>query len=589
MALPINIEDLLNKRKVESNRIEFKADWNPDKIYHTICAFATDLENTGGGYILVGVEEENGIAKRPVKGLSIESIDRILKDMVGYDAKISPAYMSKVSPENINGKTILVIWVPSGSNRPYSVMESVVAKKSVPKFYVRSKASTIEAKGEILDQVRELANRVPFDERGNETIKLDDISGVLVYEHLKTVKSKLAENFASRPLMDILDEMDLLTGPTENRLIKNVAAMMFCEHPEKFFPVTQVDIVLFPEGSIENPDVMIEAPKIVGPVPKMIRETLSYLRTNVIKKRISKPTDNEKSDKTYNYPYQAFEEAVVNALYHRDYQEREPVEITIEPTHVDILSYAGPDRSISTEAIKAARKLKARRYRNRRLGDFLKELDLTEGRATGIPSIQKALKENGSGNATIETDDDRTYFLMTIPCRENMIESGTNTSVVKEDLDTRLEQITVQIQNAISQKDESGLEQYRAELVQVVDELAKSDLQVLTSENQRIEIKYTKLVGELAGEHLQVWSRASTSLAILVKEAITLLAQLYVSNMTAKDLFEVSEIDTMYKFKTNLIIPLSQSKYIEMTDPDKPTSSKQKYRLTEKGRKLFEK
>ena len=46
MALPINIEDLLNKRKVESNRIEFKASWNPDKIYHTICAFATDLENT---------------------------------------------------------------------------------------------------------------------------------------------------------------------------------------------------------------------------------------------------------------------------------------------------------------------------------------------------------------------------------------------------------------------------------------------------------------------------------------------------------------------------------------------------------------
>lgn len=154
MALPINIEDLLNKRKVESNRIEFKADWNPDKIYHTICAFATDLENTGGGYILVGVEEENGMAKRPVKGLSMESIDRIQKEMVGYDAKISPVYMSKVSPESIDGKTILVIWVPSGSNRPYSVMESMVAKKSVPKFYVRNKACTIEAKGEILDQVR---------------------------------------------------------------------------------------------------------------------------------------------------------------------------------------------------------------------------------------------------------------------------------------------------------------------------------------------------------------------------------------------------------------------------------------------------
>ena len=154
MALPINIEDLLNKRKVESNRIEFKSGWNPDKIYHTICAFATDLENTGGGYILVGVEEENGIAKRPVKGINENDIDRILKEMVGYDAKISPSYLCKVSPEEVDGRTIIVIWAPSGINRPYSVMESVVAKKSIPKFYVRSKSSTIEAKDEVLDEVQ---------------------------------------------------------------------------------------------------------------------------------------------------------------------------------------------------------------------------------------------------------------------------------------------------------------------------------------------------------------------------------------------------------------------------------------------------
>ena len=423
MALPINIEDLLNKRKMESNRIEFKAGWNPDKIYHTICAFATDLENIGGGYILVGVEEENGIAKRPVKGLDENKIDHIMKEMVGYDAKLSPSYMTKVSPEEVDGKTILVIWVPAGVNRPYSVMESVVAKRpSVSKYYVRSKSSTIEAKNEVLDEVRELANRVPFDERGNESAVIDDISGVLVYDHLKKVGSKLISNFATKPLMEILDEMDLLVGPMENRKIKNCAIMMFCEHPEKFFPVTQVDIVVFPEGSIENPDLMIEVPKIVGPVPKMVSETLSYLRTNVIKKKIIKPADNEKSDNISNYPYQAFEEAVVNALYHRDYQEREPVEITVEPTHVDILSYAGPDRSISAEAIKAARKLKARRYRNRRLGDFLKELDLTEGRATGIPTIQKALRENGSKAATIETDEGRTYFLITIPCRQGFEE-----------------------------------------------------------------------------------------------------------------------------------------------------------------------
>ena len=86
MALPINIEDLLNRRKVEGNWIEFKKRWNSIDIYHSICAFANDFDNHGGGYVLVGVEEDNrGIARRPVTGINIEEVDRILKQMVGYE------------------------------------------------------------------------------------------------------------------------------------------------------------------------------------------------------------------------------------------------------------------------------------------------------------------------------------------------------------------------------------------------------------------------------------------------------------------------------------------------------------------------
>lgn len=561
MPLPINIDDLLNKRKVESNRIEFKASWNPDKIYHTICAFATDLENTGGGYVVVGVEEENGVAKRPVKGIEEAEIDRILKAMVGYDAKIAPTYLCKVSPEIVDDRMILVIWVPTGVNRPYSVMESVVANKSVPKFYVRSKSSTIEAKGEILDEVRELANRIPFDERGNCNITIEDISGVRVYEYLKTVGSKLVDEFDRKPLLDILDEMDLLVGPVENRQIKNVAAMMFCNHPDKFFPVTQVDIVHFPEGSIDNPDVMIEIPKITGPVPKMIEETLSYLRTNVIKQRINKQADNEKSIKIFNYPYQAIEEAVVNALYHRDYTEREPVEITIEPTHIDILSYAGPDRSISNEAIKTAKKLKARRYRNRRLGDFLKELGLTEGRATGIPTIQKHLALNGNQAAEIDTDEDRTYFLMTIPCRK-----GFEESMQKGDL-----------------PDNEGASQ---ELEQI---LGQSFVQVQTIIHQSVIENKTQLGHLLAQMFVQVWnkSKTKTDISRLSAATIDLLCLLEANNLSANALNSSLEFGQLYEFKRKIITPLTQLGYIAMTNPDKPTSAKQSYTLSAKGRSLF--
>ena len=449
MALPINIEDLLRKQKIEGNRIEFKSGWNPDSIYHSICAFANDFDNIGGGYILVGVEEENGIAKRPIKGLPVQDIDGILKDMVGYNNKFSPYYMPRTSVEEVDDKQILVIWAPAGINRPYDVRKSVVSKTN-PKtqWYIRSGSSSIAAKGEVLDELREMANRTPFDDRGNPDITIDDISPILVFDHLKKVKSKLAKEFYTTPLEDILESMDLYTGPQEKRMIKNVAAMMFCENPCKFFPYTQVDIVIFPNGLEQDPNNMIEVPKITGPVPYMIKATLDYLRTNLIKEWISKPKDRAESDKFFNYPYQAFEEGVVNALYHRDYQEREPIEIRIEPDGVSILSYAGPDRSISMESIRNAKSLKARRYRNRRLGDFLKELELSEGRATGIPTIQDELRQNGSAPARIETDELRSYFLLEIPCREDVELDGENDGEPIETTQVSV-QVSVQVKSLI--------------------------------------------------------------------------------------------------------------------------------------------
>ena len=185
----------------------------------------------------------------------------------------------------------------------------------------------------------------------------------------------------------------------------------------------------------------------------MIQVTLNYMRTFVIREHIIKPNDRAESMRVFNYPYQALEESIVNALYHRDYMEREPVEITIEPNLISILSFAGPDRSISMEAIQQARRLKSRRYRNRRLGDFLKELNFTEGRSTGIPTIQDSLEKNGSAPARIITDEDRTSFLMEIPCRNGEEGVPAIENLVNKQINKQInEQINEQINLSDQQK-----------------------------------------------------------------------------------------------------------------------------------------
>ena len=64
-------------------------------------------------------------------------------------------------------------------------------------------------------------------------------------------------------------------------------------------------------------------------------------------------------------------------------------------------------------------KVSSRRYRNRRIGEFLKELHFTEGRNTGFRKILNAIKENGSPLPEFETDDDRSYFISRLYIHES--------------------------------------------------------------------------------------------------------------------------------------------------------------------------
>lgn len=57
--LPINLANLLHQRTIESERVEYRAGWNPENIVHTLSAFANDFHNLGGGYVVLGETKEN--------------------------------------------------------------------------------------------------------------------------------------------------------------------------------------------------------------------------------------------------------------------------------------------------------------------------------------------------------------------------------------------------------------------------------------------------------------------------------------------------------------------------------------------------
>ena len=214
--------------------------------------------------------------------------------------------------------------------------------------------------------------------------------------------------------------------------------MFFNDAPSQFFPQTQIDFVHFPD--VPGADSFTE--KIFkGPLRIMLQDAPSHIYSMVIEEKVVKHPDRPEVDRFFNYPFPAIEEALRNAVYHRSYEIREPVEVRILPDSITIGSFPGPDRSIRDQDMRKFRFL-SRRYRNRRVGEFLKELEMTEGRGTGIPKILCEIRKNGSPKPIFHTDDDRTFFLVEFPIHPVFAEVLTTTPEVTMEVKRLLNTMT---------------------------------------------------------------------------------------------------------------------------------------------------
>ncbi len=426
--LPINLEDLLRQRTVEGERIEYKAGWNPDAIIRTLCAFANDFENLGGGYVVVGQGcDANGRPVFPPAGLKDNQLDKIQRELLQACNLIEPPYFPVLSVDSFKRKNIIVLWAPGGQNRPYKAPKAVTAKTKDYRYYIRRYSSTIEARSQDERELLSLAANVPFDDRYHQAAKPDDLSPRLMQEFLREVGSGLADEAINLSTVDLGRQMNVVGGPAEASFPKNVGLLFFNEQPYKYFPATQIDVVWFPEGAGGD---RFDEKSFKGPLARITREALDYIQRNYLRETVIKHSDRAEAERFWNFPYAAIEEAVVNAVYHRSYEEREPIEVRITPDNLVVLSFPGPDRSIRMKDLRIGKAI-SRRYRNRRIGEFLKELDLTEGRSTGIPKVLKGMKKNGSPAPEFESDEDRTYFLIRLPVHvraagqaESAVQSG---------------------------------------------------------------------------------------------------------------------------------------------------------------------
>ena len=415
MTLPVNIEKLIKGTVVETERIEFKKGWNPEDVIHTMCAFANDINNLGGGYVILGIEEENGNPVLPPTGLKKNQLDKIQKKLVELSNRIQPTYFAVSEPTKIQGQYVFVLHCPGGDNRPYKAPVSLSGKSRGQAQWVRRYNSTVRANDQEQQKLHELAAKIPFDDRINHQASINDIKLSLIKEFLQEVESPLFDQADEIPFAELCRQMQIVKGPIENIKPVNAGLLLFNDEPEQFFPGAKIEVVIYRD---EVGDRFSEK-VFTGPIHKQLTRALEYIQTNVLREEVVKVEGQAQAHRFHNYPYAAIEEVLANAVYHRSYELRNTIEVNVRLDQIEVLSFPGPLPPVDNEMLQKER-ITARDYRNRRIGDFLKELQLTEGRSTGFPKIYKAMERNGSPEPVFETDENRTYFLAKLPIHSSL-------------------------------------------------------------------------------------------------------------------------------------------------------------------------
>ena len=410
---PFNLDNLIHLRGFEDNRVEFESTWNdPIKgaTIRSICAFANDYLNLNGGYIVLGIEEKEGKALLPPRGLDSFNIDSLQKEIRGLCKRITPEYQPLLFPTSYQGKIVLVIMAPGSDSRPHQAPKNVLQRKSEFNYYIRVGPETKVARGNLLTQLMELAAKVPFDDRRNLQAYTGHISPLLVKQYLRNVRSSLADVDLDEP--DLYRRLRIAVQANDHDVPLNVGLLFFNDDPDQFFPGARIEIVQF--GDDAGGD-LIEERTFRGLLNQQITNSLRYL-DSLGGTLIQKISGQAEVEKTVPYPYEAMEEAVVNAVCHRGYDgPPEPCKIYLYPDRMEVISYPGPMPGLEPEHFEPSQNIPHVPARNRRIGKFLKELRLAEARGTGIPKIRRKMMENGSPEAKFVFDEERSYFQVTLP------------------------------------------------------------------------------------------------------------------------------------------------------------------------------
>lgn len=325
----------------KGNQIRFASE--EGKAPKVIAGVFVSMANTEGGVVLFGVNKYNEVV----------GVDEGKKDIL--EQFVVNCALNNCEPKGSIEPILDWRYLPCEEGVDCLILQITIPKAQ---FYVHSTADgrflkrigshRVPIPGEQLGRLLAAKNLlIPFEERPCSTTEMSDFNRELFesYYERRFGSSPTTSGLSIERLLSNLKLAVELDGGSWR--LSNLGVMLFSDSPQDWLPGAYIEIAVYDHDVADGNT--IDAKRMQGPVTKQITDALGYFQTSPYMATKSRKNGEGRQDSP-QYSMLALQEAIVNAVVHRDYElTGSQTIVTIFPDKIEIKNPGGLHNTLKPE------------------------------------------------------------------------------------------------------------------------------------------------------------------------------------------------------------------------------------------------
>ncbi len=380
----INFQKEISLGEDSSRQFKEKLD-KASEIAKEMCA----MSNSKGGIIYVGVKDNNTISGLDQKEIS--QYNQLISN--ASNENIKPAIYPQTKIIELEGKLILLINISEGPSKPYCTSAGV--------YWVKSGSDKRNASPQELLRMFQQSNLLYLDETPTSLeINDKDPGDIINLAKFYIFYSRSRGNEFSESGITIQKAFENMNLAGDGKLTL-AGLLLFANNPQSVKPYCIIRAVSY-FGTEISDDRFKDKADCLGVLDDQYRGAMNFLKNNL---------SNIQTDGSFNQTgtleidEKALEEAVVNALLHRDYSKNAVIRLLIFKDRVEIISPGSLPNHLTIDNILNGNSV----IRNPTIVSYATKILPYSGIGSGIPRIIRK-----HPNTKLVNDADGEQFVITL-------------------------------------------------------------------------------------------------------------------------------------------------------------------------------